>query len=471
MAYSGSDKAVGVGPLAEALDTRRVTIWQMALIVLMLSALILDGFDSKLLSYAAPLILKEWNLTQAAFSTALAAAMAGMAIGAAVGGWLGDRSGRRNVIVGSLILFGAATIASGYSSNKEWMTVFRLISGVGFGAIVPNAMALCAEWLPPRLQSRVIAIMAVGSPAGGMVGAGITITLLPEYGWRGVFIIAGIATAVLGLIMLVWLPESPTFSLLKGREKQLEKDWRRIIRSPLPVDQSALAAAAAERKREGPRPRKSIFVPELLRLNVGMALLISTGPFAIYIFGSWMPVMLTTAGLKISDAIQGSFVLNLLAVIAGLSAGELVRRYGTLIMYIGCGIVMIASLVTVAAVLAWSDAPGLGWSKIILLGALGGYGAGGGALVSTASSNMTASYPADRRATGVGFGVTSARIGMIISIFAGGHLLTGFNNDPNGLFLVAGLAMLVVIGSAFIIDRHIPGRRSASAELKPAPAE
>ncbi|MDB5699589.1 MAG: putative aromatic acid transporter [Alphaproteobacteria bacterium] len=471
MAHSGTDKTTGVKPLAEALDGRRVTVWQMLLIVLTLSALILDGFDSKLLSYAAPLILKEWSLTQAAFSTALAAAMAGMAIGAAVGGWLGDRSGRRNVIVGSLIVFGIATIGSGLSPNKEWMTLFRLISGIGFGAIVPNAFVLCAEWLPPRLQSRVIAIMAVGSPAGGMVGAGITITLLPEYGWRGVFIIAGVATAILGFIMFLWLPESPTFSVLKGREKRLQKDWRRIIRAPLPVDSATLAAAAAEQKQQGIRPRRSIFVPELLRLNVGLALLISTGPFAIYIFGSWMPVILTTAGLRISDAIEGSFALNLLAVIAGLSAGELVRRYGTLIMYIGCAVLMIVSLATVAAVLAWSPAPGHGWTKIILLAALGGYGGGGGALVSVASANMTAAYPIDRRATGVGFGVTCARIGMIISIFAGGHLLTGFDNNPNALFLVAGLAMLVVIASSFIVDRHIPSRRSTKVELTPAPAE
>jgi len=443
--------------LVGVLDTMPIGAWQIVLVVTLLAAIILDGYDVKLLSYAAPLILAEWNLTQSAFAPALAAAVVGMAIGASTGGWIGDRRGRKEVLVCSVILFGTTTVASGFAPDATWMTILRFIGGLGFGGVVPNAYALVAEWLPRRLQSRVIALMSVGSPLGGMVGAGVTLFLLPNYGWRGCFVIAGATTALLGLFMLLWLPESPTFSLLKGRTERVSRDWRKIMgKRELKLD---LAGIAIPTDQEPERVRKTIFERQFLRLNIGVMLVAFFSPFAIYVFGSWMPVILTTAGLHINEAIQGSFALNLCAVLCGLASGELVRHFGSRTAYVFWAVMMLISLAGIAFLVTSGQAATGGSGKTLLMAALGGYGGGGGGLISVLASNLTAAYPPDRRATGIGYGSTWGRIGMIAAAMAGGNLLTSKTQDPTPVFIVAGGALLIVMISAFVINRHLIGSR------------
>lgn len=462
MAIPSTASESAVGPFTRVIDGAPLGLPQIFLMLTLIAALLLDGFDVKLLSYAAPLILAEWKLTQSAFAPAMASAMVGMALGSATSGWIGDRYGRRVVLVGSVILFGIATIASGLAPNTNWLTALRFISGIGFGGVIPNALALVAEWIPRRLQSRIIAIIVVGSPLGGMLGAGATLFLLPHYGWRGCFVIAGAATTLLGAFMLLWLPESPSFSLLKGRTRRLFRDWRKMMgRSrELRLDPSTIAAAVDPLELR-PVATKSIFERQLLRHNIGIMLLGLFGTFAIHVFGSWMPVILTTAGLHISGAIQGSFVLNLCAVLCILASGELVRQFGTRAAYLFWTGLMLASL-TGISFLVVSGAMFGGAGKLLLLAALGGYGGGGGGLISVFSANMTASYPPDRRATGIGYGTTWGRLGMIAAALAGGNLLTSKTQDPTPLFLVAGAALVIVLVSVFVINRHIVGIRRQS---------
>ena len=70
--------------------------------------------------------------------------------GSLVGGTLGDRFGRRAVLIVSVIIFGLATVLAGMTNSIGWMTALRILSGCGFGAAAPNAVALANDWLPVR---------------------------------------------------------------------------------------------------------------------------------------------------------------------------------------------------------------------------------------------------------------------------------------------------------------------------------
>lgn len=76
------------------------------------------------------------------------------------------------------------TLAAGYSTSIEMLTLLRLVGGLGFGALYPNAFALLAEISPPSARARIVVIASVGTPVGGMLGAIATGWALPQFGWR-----------------------------------------------------------------------------------------------------------------------------------------------------------------------------------------------------------------------------------------------------------------------------------------------
>ncbi len=124
----------------------------------------------------------------------MAAALVGLSLGAGIGGPLGDRFGRKHVLMVSAVIFGFGTIAAAFTNDITQMTLVRLTSGMGFGAATPVSIALVAEWLPRRVQPAAIAFMSLGTPLGGMVGSALLIFVIPFLGWRGCFIACGLLT-------------------------------------------------------------------------------------------------------------------------------------------------------------------------------------------------------------------------------------------------------------------------------------
>src|SRR5690349_2721309 len=107
----GLTPAIDVGALV---DRGPWTTYQKVLTLLAALAVIFDGFDIQILGFAIPSIMREWNLPRADFAPVLAIGLAGMALGSPVAGQLGDRLGRRFTLIGCVILFGAATIATAF---------------------------------------------------------------------------------------------------------------------------------------------------------------------------------------------------------------------------------------------------------------------------------------------------------------------------------------------------------------------
>jgi AAHS family 4-hydroxybenzoate transporter-like MFS transporter len=104
-----------------------------------------------------------------------------MTAGAAIGGWCGDRWGRKATLIGSMLFFGVPTLLIAGCGSLTQMTALRILSGIGFGAALPNATALVAEYMPTRLRAQAIALVVVGTPLLARVGsrAGLFVLLSP----------------------------------------------------------------------------------------------------------------------------------------------------------------------------------------------------------------------------------------------------------------------------------------------------
>src|SRR5687767_13250435 len=92
----------------ELLDRQALRPSNIFVLVLLLVALLSDGFDLQVLSFAAPGLVKDWGIERASLAPVFSANLVGMMVGALLLGWVGDRFGRKRMIVVGTVLYGAA---------------------------------------------------------------------------------------------------------------------------------------------------------------------------------------------------------------------------------------------------------------------------------------------------------------------------------------------------------------------------
>lgn len=186
--------------------------WNMrrkSVMLMVALAVVFDGFDTALLGLAVPMISAELQIDLGAFAFIFAMGLAGMSIGTVAGGILGDRIGRRRMVIASVLMFSIPTIAIAWSTGIETFALLRLLAGFGLGSLLPNGGALVAEFTPARWRSMAVMLtmmcIAVGSVIAGILSSG----LLDLMGWRGLFVIGGMVPVGYALLLLYALPESP----------------------------------------------------------------------------------------------------------------------------------------------------------------------------------------------------------------------------------------------------------------------
>ena len=146
----------------------------------------------------------------------LTAGIVGLLLGSFFLGRLSDRVGRRPVLLGSVVLFGVASLCTAASQDELQIMLLRLLTGIGLGGVTVAALSLMSEYAPERSRATVVIAMYVGFPIGGSLAGLLATPLIASFGWQGLFVLGGIMPLL--LITAVWrmLPESPRFKLMRG---------------------------------------------------------------------------------------------------------------------------------------------------------------------------------------------------------------------------------------------------------------
>src|SRR2546427_12062690 len=103
-----ADKVV---PVSRLLDERGLSSFQIKLIVWSFFIALIDGYDIAAIAFAAPSLVKAWDLKPGALGPVFSTSLFGILIGSALFGWVGDRFGRKAALIGSNLLFGGVTPA------------------------------------------------------------------------------------------------------------------------------------------------------------------------------------------------------------------------------------------------------------------------------------------------------------------------------------------------------------------------
>jgi MFS transporter, DHA2 family, multidrug resistance protein len=178
-----------------------------ALVAIAASVLVV-GLDLTVLNLALPTIATDLHASSSdlqwisdAYSLVLAAAML-------PAGLLGDRLGRKKVLLAALVLFGIGSVACAYAASTGELIAARALLGVGAAAIFPLSLSVIPVLFSPQERQKAIALMAsatfISFPIGPIVGG----YLLDHFWWGSVFLI-NVPVVVLAVIAVaVLLPES-----------------------------------------------------------------------------------------------------------------------------------------------------------------------------------------------------------------------------------------------------------------------
>jgi MFS family permease len=170
----------------------------------------MDGFDLLILGFMLAAIRADLGLTPAQGGSLLTWTLIGAVIGGILFGMLSDYYGRVRVLTWTILLFalftGLCALAKGYSD----LLIYRTIAGLGLGGEFGIGMALVAEAWPARLRARACAYVALGWQGGVLVAALVTPLLLPQIGWRGMFLV-GLVPG-LAAFLVRWYVGSRRFS-------------------------------------------------------------------------------------------------------------------------------------------------------------------------------------------------------------------------------------------------------------------
>jgi MFS family permease len=170
-------------------------------------------------------------------------------LGGIIGGYLGDRIGRKPVLVGSLLLMGIATVLIGllptYQQVGVWagilLVAVRVVQGLAFGAEWGGAILMCFEHAPWRKKGLYTGITQAGFPVGLLLANFAFLVSVPlgdQWAWRVPFLLSAVLIVV-GILIRLKIEESPEFEELK-EEGEISKnplvevlrdDWRNIVRA------------------------------------------------------------------------------------------------------------------------------------------------------------------------------------------------------------------------------------------------
>lgn len=378
----------------------------------------LDGYDVLVAPVSVPLLVDDWGLEAAAFTPALAATVLGMALGAVLLAPLGDRYGRKPVLVASFAVVGLASLLTPLATTVTGLTLFRLVTGLGMGASITNALALGSEVARPRLRTRITiciySMSAVGSMIGGFVAPGI----IEALSWPGLYYAGGVIPLL--LLPLLWLCLPGSIRPRAGSAGTAASPSSGVLRS--------LAQLLVARYR---------YTTLLLWLLYFVCL------FSMYVVSSWLPTLMRMHGWPIADSVRAIMYFSLGGVIGGFVIGWLVDRQRTSPALYG-GFVL-AGMGAVGLTVAPPDA-----ALWMLLVAMIGAGVIG---VSYAIAALAAAiYPAELRAGGIGAASAMGRLGATLAPVYGGWMIS---IGASAVDIFGSLVAFVLVGlvAVFLFSR------------------
>ncbi|MCP1627048.1 MFS transporter [Pseudomonas nitroreducens] len=438
MTSSAHVPAAGTLDVQSFINAQPLSLYQCRIVLLCFLIVFLDGLDTAAMGFIAPALTQDWGIDRASLGPVMSAALIGMVFGALGSGPLADRFGRKGVLVVAVFLFGLFSLISAYSSNLEQLMALRLLTGIGLGAAMPNATTLLSEYTPERLKSLLVTSMFCGFNLGMASGGFVSAKLIPAYGWHSLLLLGGLLPLLLAAVLLVWLPESARFLVVRNRGADKVK---RVL-APIAPAEVVAARDFSVPEQKTVQSRNVFKVIFSGTYSAGTLLLWLTyfmGLVIVYLLTSWLPTLMRDAGASMEQAAFIGALFQFGGVLSSVAVGWAMDRFNPH--------KVIGIFYCLAGVFAYCVGQSLGTVTLLATLVLAA-----GMCVNGAQSAMPSLaarfYPTQGRATGVSWMLGIGRFGAILGAWIGATLLgMGWNFEQvlTALVLPAAIATAAVL--------------------------
>ncbi|HIY86938.1 MAG TPA: MFS transporter [Candidatus Yaniella excrementavium] len=437
--------------LREKIDSTTMGGYQWLIIGICTLLNALDGYDVLAISFASNQITEEFQLSGLALGLLMSSALVGMAIGALFLGPVADRIGRRKMTIIAVVMNIAGLLLSATAGSAFQLGAWRVLTGLGIGGILVGTNVISAEFASRKRRGLAIGIYAAGYGIGASVGGTAMVGLINAFGWRSVFLAGGMVTALALVLVLLLLPESPSFLYSRrpaGAQRRIDTIVKRLgYREKYDLDEVVQPTSA-----ESKTSIMDLFSPENRRVTFVIWTAFFVIMFGFYFVNSWTPRLMTATGLSETLSMFVTVALTLGGAIGSVSFGLFTARWSTrtvLTWFTVVAAVLMMIFIFTAQFLV----------LVLLLGLLVGVFINGciaGLYVLTPQS-----YSAALRSTGAGWAIGIGRIGAIIAPTATGALQDN-GWSPEAIYILVGVIILLATAVLF-------GMRGANVEANYRP--
>jgi len=430
--------------VADVIDGRPVSALQVRTFLLCAAVLFADGFDVQGITYVAPAISQDWGLARGAFGPTFSAGLLGVLLGAIFIAPLADRIGRRRIMTAACVAFGLCTLATLTAGSLATLLPLRLLTGLGLGAAIPNAIALASEYAPKRWRATTVMFVASGLSVGSVVAGIAASRLIPTVGWPAIFVIGGVLPLLLAAALGRWLPESLRFlAALHEREADARRWFAALTGTPVAAD----ARLVADDAEAGKATVVDLFRERRARSTVLLWIAFFMSLLNVYLTVNWLPTSLNASGFSVSDAALLTSIYHSGGVAGIYALGLLMDRVGARPMLVAAFVLAAAGFYTFATMPHLSRGV---MTAVLIATGFGVVGAQGG--INTIASMF---YPVAMRSTGLGWALGVGRVGSIVGPTIGGLILAGAAN-PRSAYLVCIAPALVGAACVALLSWRAP---------------
>ena len=258
---------------------------------------ILFGYDTAVISGTTEIVRGQFSLNDAGEGWYVGCALIGSIIGVICAGMLSDFLGRKKTMIISSILFSISAIGCAVCGNFQQLVIYRIIGGIGIGIVSIVSPIYISEIAVPQKRGSMVSLYQLAITVGFLLAylinyfilrdadidsenANITVSMFNSEYWRGML---GFETIpdILFLIVIFFIPESPRWLIVKGKEDKARAILGKIYNSKETVEDQ-LEATANSIKGEEKTEWKTLLEPGIFK-----AVIIGS---AIAILGQFMGV-------------------------------------------------------------------------------------------------------------------------------------------------------------------------------------
>jgi len=308
---------------------------------------LLFGYDTGVIGGSQLYFTEYFHFSKAEQGWAVSSALYGCLMGALIAGWVSSRFSRKNALLISGFLFAISAWGSGMPESLSFLVVFRIIGGIGVGIASMAAPMYIAEIAPPKERGRLVSYYQLAIVIGFfsvfvvtyIIGGGNTtglsheeISVLHNYnverGWRVMFW-SELVPAISFFILLFFVPNSPRWLIMKGRDKEAKQVLQRVTYSFNEAEQE-FDEIKASLFRDEKKQRVSVFSKGLLfilMLGVTLSILQQvTGINAILYYGA--EIFSNALGYGPEDALKQQLLVGAVNLVFTFVAIYQVDKWG-----------------------------------------------------------------------------------------------------------------------------------------------